>query len=477
MPGVQYFLEHHYGVFYILTNAPPENIGSVTGGYYLARCSADKSMLANWQVIILPDQDMDFVDMDIFHGHLVLAVQKKGLSSFCSINLPIDADVERPVEVADLDPWFFPLPSSLCNIVPGSNHDFTSSIYHVVVSSPVMPDILVGYDMMKQNFNILHQDEVAGITYDKEANKEDQNMHSDLSRAQYRVDKHLEDVEGLQKWSDLSETLSCERMEVSSHDGVKVPLTILYSKKAHCIGQSPGVLHGYGAYGEVLDKSWSSDLLSLLNRGWVFAYADVRGGGGDSSWHQTGSGLYKLNSMYDFAACGSFLINKGFVHKNRLGAIGSSAGGLLVASTVNMNPELFCAAILKVPFLDICNTMLNPSLPLTILDYEEFGDPKIKSLFETMRSYSPYDNIPSGVCYPSVLVTASLNDSRVGVWEAAKWVARVRENICPTCSASVILKTNMSGGHFGEGGRFSHCEDTAFEYAFLVKVIEAGLED
>lgn len=163
------------------------------------------------------------------------------------------------------------------------------------------------------------------------------------------------------------------------------------------------------------------------------------------------------------------------MHKNQLAAIGCSAGGLLVGATINLYPDLFCAAILKVPFLDVCNTMLDPTLPLTIMDYDEFGDPRIRPDFEMIQSYSPYDNIITGACYPSMLVTTSFNDSRVGVWEAAKWVARVREKTCLTCSRSVILKTNMSGGHFSEGGRLLQCQEAAYDYAFLIKVM--GLLD
>ncbi|XP_026660273.1 protease 2 [Phoenix dactylifera] len=471
VPGVQYFLEHHCCFFYILTNAPSGDIVSAVGSYYLARCRAEKSLLARWQAIVLPDEGITFQDMDIFHGYLVLFLHQKGIPLFCSINMPVDVNIKQAIKIEDLNPWFFPVPSSLCNIVPGSNHDFLSSTYRVVISSPVMPDIMVDYNMEKQTFTIVHQEEVVGFTKNTQANSSSENLLSNLFSIQSHSNQHLQNLEDSQKWNDLSVLFGCERREVISYDGVLVPLTILYSRQAKNTGPSPGLLHGYGAYGEVLDKSWCSDRISLLSRGWVLAYADVRGGGGDASWHQAGTRSCKLNSIKDFAACGMYLVNEGFVHKNRLGAVGCSAGGLLVGAAINMYPDLFCAAILKVPFLDICNTMLDRSLPLTILDYDEFGDPRNQADYETIHSYSPYDNISPCVCYPSVLVTASFLDSRVGVWEAAKWVAKVRGNTCPTCSYSVILKTNMSGGHFAEGGRFIHCDDAAFEYAFLIKAM------
>ncbi|XP_043717411.1 protease 2 isoform X2 [Telopea speciosissima] len=474
VPGVQYFLEHHYGFFYILTNASlGEDTGLVGGGYHLARCSAEDIQSATWQDIIVPDQDVNFQDMDIFNGHLVFFLDKRGSPMICSINMPIAENCKSPLKLNDLNPWFFPVPACFCNVAPGSNHDFMTSIYRVVLSSPVMPDVIIDYDMLKQKFLIVQQEEIMGVCG---STRSDSRTSASKKSIEKLLGMHTHNDQsilnvGLHSWKDLSHSFSCERKEVISHDGVSVPLTILYSREARQKGHSPGLLLGYGAYGEVLDKSWCANRLSLLDRGWVVAFADVRGGsGGDSTWHKSGSGMHKLNSFYDFVACGKYLINEGYVHKDRLGAMTFSAGGLVVGAAINMYPDLFRAAILKVPFLDICNTLLDPSLPLTILDYEEFGDPRVQTQFETIFSYSPYDNIPPGVCHPSMLVTTSFHDSRVGVWEGAKWVAKLRERTCSSCSRSVILKTNMSGGHFGEGGRFSQCEETAFEYAFLMKV-------
>uniref|UniRef100_A0A0E0IL78 Prolyl endopeptidase n=1 Tax=Oryza nivara TaxID=4536 RepID=A0A0E0IL78_ORYNI len=423
-------------------------------------------VMESGHVVALPGSYYTFQDMDIFHEQLVLFIRKSGLPLICSINLPIDVDFQEQKELDDLDPWFFPVPSDLCSIVPGSNNDFMSSTYRLVLSSPVLPDLTVDYNMRMRTFAILHQEEVTGLS----SNLCTVGLQSNITGIQ----QNLQLIEDSQSWSDLSKLFSCERVQVISHDGVSVPLVILYSREAHRRGESPGILYGYGAYGEDLDKSWCSDRLSLLARGWVVAFADVRGGG-DSSWHLAGTKANKINSIKDFAACGTHLIKEGFVHKNRLCAIGCSAGGLLVGAVINMLPDLFSAAVLKVPFLDICNTMMDSTLPLTILDYEEFGDPNISTEFDTIRSYSPYDNLSPDMCYPPVLVTASFNDTRVGVWEAAKWVSKVRDITCQSCSWSVILKTNMQSGHFGEGGRFMHCDETAFEYAFLMKAL--GLDD
>ncbi|KAF9587576.1 hypothetical protein IFM89_004034 [Coptis chinensis] len=413
--GTEFFLEHHDGIFYILTNAPLSgNVNISSKSYYLALCEVKDIQPARWKNVVLPGQDFSFQDMDIFYKHLVLFLDKRGSSMICSINLPIDGKCKHELKIDDLSSWFFPLPSNLCRVAPGSNHDFMTSVFRAVLSSPVMPDIIADYDMSKQQFSIVQQEEVVGfsnrcgsslLSYGADGEK--------LLVTPTNNEQDMKLVKMDQRWKDLSGAFSCERREVVSEDGVSIPLTILYSRETKQKGQSPGILLGYGAYGECLDKSWSADRLSLLDRGWMVAFADVRGGGGGSpSWHEAGTAFHKLNSVHDFVACAKYLINEDYVHKDRLCAVGYSAGGLLVGAAINMYPHIFSAAILKVPFLDVCNTLLDPSLPLTTLDHEEFGDPQIQTEFEYIRSYSPYDNIPPGFCYPPLFVTASLQDSR-----------------------------------------------------------------
>ncbi|XP_075483481.1 uncharacterized protein LOC142523653 [Primulina tabacum] len=472
--GVQYFLEHHCGFFYILTNAPTGEGKKFSGsGYYLARCRDDDVQSVNLQDAIMPGEDVCLEDMDMFNEHLVIFLNKNGCRSICSIPMPFDVDHQKQMEISDLNPWFFPMPSNMCTITPGSNHDFKNSVYRVVLSSPVMPDLIVDYDMARKTFIIVQQEDVTNISMNVVDNNSPFSAPDTVKSLEFssKKGKGAKD-NGFHRWEGFSQKYTCEEKEVFSHDGVKVPLTILFSRTAYQKGQSPGLLHVYGAYGEGLDKSWCPDRLSLIDQGWVFAFADVRGGAGaDPSWHQSGRLLNKLNSIYDFVACGNHLINEGLVHRNQLGAVGISAGCLLVGAAVNMHPELFRAAILKVPFLDVLNTLLDPNLPLTTLDYEEFGNPQTKSCFDYILKYSPYDNIPQGVCCPSMLISSSFKDSRVGVWEAAKWVAKIRDTACSSCSSSVILQTNMNGGHFRDCGRFAHCSETAYEYAFLLKVM------
>lgn len=463
---VRFFVEHHHGSFYILTNAPL--CGSVEWnghGYYLARSMVEDPELGKFQNVILPGESITIEDMDVFNGHLVLSIDKQGAPMFCSINLPINVNSEHAVILEHLNPWFFPVPSNFCSILPGSNHDFMSQAYRVVLSSPVMPDVVVEYDMSRHTFSTVQQEEVRCVSANIGLSATDyvKNFVSPIN---------VENIEeGLKDFSDL---YCCERKDVISHDGVRIPLTIIYSKTLWQKGKCPGLLHGYGAYGEVLDISWCSNRLSLLNRGWVVAFADVRGGGGvNSLWHSSGRGANKQNSIHDFASCAKYLVHEGYVRADQLCSIGHSAGCLLVGAAINVYPGLFHAAIMKVPFLDICNTLLDPNMPLSLLDHEEFGDPRILPQFESIMSYAPYNNIREGGCHPSTLVSASFLDSRVGVWEAAKWVAKVREVGCSHCSHSVILRTNMSAGHFGEGGHYGHLEELAFDYAFLMKVTGA----
>ncbi|XP_019462191.1 PREDICTED: uncharacterized protein LOC109361251 isoform X2 [Lupinus angustifolius] len=412
--AVQYFVEHHSGLFYILTNAPMPDDGQWFGeDYYLVRCRVEDIESAKWENTILPDNDMSICDMDIFNGHLVLSLNKKGLPLLCSVDFPIQIDSKQQIYIQDLKPWYFPMPSNACNVVPGSNHDFLNDVYRVVLSSPVMPDVIVDYDMSRQTYSIVHQEEVICDSVRQSCTEIFEQSTVETQEAPSSDKIECSTNSGSQLWNEFSQVFCCQREEVISHDGVRVPLTIVYSRESWQKGLSPGLLVGYGAYGEDLDKSWCSDRLSLLERGWVVAFADVRGGGlGDSSWHKSGSGLNKHNSIFDFVSCGNYLVNEGYVQSDQLGAIGWSAGGFLIGAAMNMSPQLFRAAILKVPFLDVCNTLLDPSLPLTILDYEEFGNPQIQSNFDSIFSYSPYDNIPQGSCFPSVLVTAAVNDSR-----------------------------------------------------------------
>ncbi|WRX08104.1 Peptidase S9 [Theobroma cacao] len=365
------------------------------------------------------------------------------------------------------------------------------STFHILfIHVYQMPDAVVDYDLSNGKWNIVQQQNILhertrilyGTALSSAIAEKSTNVKNSSTNDVKSEDDNL--------WNDLSEFYACEHYDVSSYDGTVVPLTIVYSCKNRKDKQSPGLLHGHGAFGEILDKQWRSELKSLLDRGWIVAYADVRGGGGGGKkWHHDGRGTKKQNSIRDYISCAKYLVEKEIVQENKLAAWGYSAGGLLVASAINCSPELFRAAVLKVPFLDATNTLLYPILPLTAVDFEEFGYPGDIDDFHAIRKFSPYDNIQKDVLYPSVLVSSSFNTRQVtlladfvlfcylkfmiaefGVWEAAKWVARVREQTIYDPKHPILLNLMTD---IVEENRYLQCKESALETAFLLKAMES----
>lgn len=330
-----------------------------------------------------------------------------------------------------------------------------------------MPDATVDYNLLSGKWIIIQQQNVLHErrrTLYGRTTAADAKEKSPFTR-NFDLPREAENLDNM--WNELSEYYACDYYDVSSKDGVYVPLTVVYSQK-HKQEGNPGLLHGHGAYGELLDKRWRSELKSLLDRGWVIAYADVRGGGGcGKKWHHDGKRTKKQNSIDDYISCAEFLIKEGIVQENKLAGWGYSAGGLLVASSINTRPDLFRAAVLKVPFLDACNTLIAPILPLSPADYEEFGYPVDIEEFLAIRKYSPYDNIQKDTLYPSVLVTSSLS-TRFGVWEAAKWVARVRELTLYDPKRPVLLNLMTD---IVEDNKYLQTKELALENAFLIKAV------
>ncbi|WP_027911344.1 S9 family peptidase [Pseudomonas sp. URMO17WK12:I4] len=266
---------------------------------------------------------------------------------------------------------------------------------------------------------------------------------------------------------DADDYLS-QRLWATAPDGTQVPISLVARRDA--LGQAaPLYLYGYGAYGESLDPWFSHARLSLLDRGVVFAIAHVRGGGElGEAWYRAGKLAHKQNSFSDFIACAEHLIAKDFTSASQLVISGGSAGGLLIGATLNQRPELFAAAIAEVPFVDVLNTMLNPELPLTVTEYDEWGDPNELKVHARIKGYAPYENVQAQR-YPAILAVAGYNDSRVQYWEAAKWVARLRE--LKTDDNLLLLKTDLEAGHGGMSGRYQAIRDVALEYAFIFKVL------
>lgn len=262
-----------------------------------------------------------------------------------------------------------------------------------------------------------------------------------------------------------------QRLWATAADGTQVPISLV-AKRGVLDRPAPLYLYGYGAYGESLDPWFSHARLSLLERGFVFAVAHVRGGGElGEAWYRAGKLEHKQNSFDDFIACAEHLIDQGFTRADRLVISGGSAGGLLIGATLNQRPELFAAAIAEVPFVDVLNTMLNPDLPLTVTEYDEWGDPRQAEVQARIKAYAPYENVRAQR-YPAILAVAGYNDSRVQYWEAAKWVARLRE--LKSDDNLLLLKTDLGAGHGGMSGRYQALRDTALEYAFLLKVLGLG---
>jgi oligopeptidase B len=260
-----------------------------------------------------------------------------------------------------------------------------------------------------------------------------------------------------------------ERIYATAPDGVKVPISLVYKKGLVENGQAPMLLYGYGAYGISMDPAFSSDRLSLLDRGFIYAIAHIRGGADlGKPWHEDGRILKKKNTFTDFIACAEHLIAEKYTSSSRLAIMGGSAGGLLMGAVTNMRPDLFAVVVAKVPFVDALNTMLDRSLPLTVGEYEEWGNPNEQQYYDAIKSYAPYENVGAKE-YPTMLVTAGLNDPRVSYWEPAKWAAKLRA--MKKDSRLLLLKTNMGSGHFGSSGRYEFIKETAFDYAFILNAL------
>jgi oligopeptidase B len=323
----------------------------------------------------------------------------------------------------------FPDPAYRANI--GINADFDTRLLRFNYTSLVTPPSAFDYNMDTRERTLVKRQEVPG-GYDP---------------SQYQT----------------------ERVHAKAPDGAEVPISLVYRKGTRRDGQAPLLLYGYGAYGISTDPSFSSDRLSLLERGVIYAIAHIRGGGDlGKPWHEDGRMLRKKNSFTDFIACAEHLIAQRYTSPDRLAIMGGSAGGLLMGAVTNMRPDLFAAVVAMVPFVDALTTELDPTLPLTIGEWEEWGNPAEKPYYDYIKSYSPYDNVGTR-SYPAILVTAGLNDPRVSYWEPAKWVAKLRA--LKTDQRPLLLKTNMGAGHFGASGRYDYLKETAFHYAFLFDVL------
>jgi len=411
--AMEYSVEHHRDAagiekLYITTNWEAENFRVMTA-------TVDAPGRANWQEFI-PHRPAVKVDrVEAFRDFLVVHEREAGL---------------RQIRVQDAQSGAFhriEQPEPVYTVGSGENPNYASRVLRYGYTSLVSPSTVFDYAMDSRQREMKKQDEVKGYNPDD-----------------YRA----------------------ERVWATASDGTQVPVSLVYPKNIALDGSNPTLLYGYGSYGASIDPSFSSSRVSLLQRGFVFAIAHVRGGGEmGRAWKEDGKFLKKKNTFTDFIAAAEHLIAAGFTRPDKLAAMGGSAGGLLMGAVVNLRPDLFAAVAAHVPFVDVINTMLDPTIPLTVIEWEEWGNPADPEFYAYMKSYSPYDNVEAKD-YPAILATAGLNDPRVQYWEPAKWVALLRTR--KTDDNPLLLKTNMGAGHGGASGRYDYLEETAFEYAFLI---------
>lgn len=412
----EYTIEHRDGLWFIVTNDKGRNFRLVT-------TPVETPGESHWTERIGHRADVMLEGIDLFADFFVAEEREKGLERLRIYRL--GEQFEAAGEIG------FPEPAYSAH--GHVNRNFETGSYRYAYQSLVSPASVFEYDVARQESKLLKQVEVPG----------------GFDRTLY----------------------ASERIEATAADGTKVPVSIVYRKDRREAGRNPLYVYGYGSYGYPLPMGFNSNRLSLLDRGVVMAYAHIRGGGDlGETWHDAGKMAVKMNTFTDFNSCVEHLTAAGYGDAQRVAIEGGSAGGLLMGAVVNLRPDLYRVVLSHVPFVDVMNTMLDETLPLTVPEYEEWGNPNEEAAFRTMLAYSPYDNLRAGG-YPSMLVKTSLHDSQVMYWEPAKYVAKLRT--LKTDSNPLLLVTNMAAGHGGASGRYDYLKEIAFDYAFLLR--ELGL--
>ena len=407
--GHEYDVDHFGEHFYIRTNDQAKN-------FRLMKTDVSATHKSRWEEVIPHHDDVFFEGFELFREYLVVEERKHGLIHLRI--LPHDGGQEHELDFGE--------PAYLAAL--GDNFEIDTPYLRFGYTSMTTPMTIYDYHMETREKVFLKQEEVLG----------------DFQSSSYQT----------------------ERLFASAADGTRIPISVVYRKGFLKNGSHPLLLYGYGSYGSSMDASFSSARLSLLDRGFVYALAHIRGGEElGRQWYEKGKLLQKKNTFTDFIACAEFLIQQGYVHAGKLYAMGGSAGGLLMGAVMNMRPDLFHGMVAQVPFVDVVTTMLDPNIPLTTGEYDEWGNPNQRDYYDYMLSYSPYDNVTASA-YPHLLVTAGLHDSQVQYWEPAKWVAKLRA--LKTDNHRLLLKTNMEAGHGGASGRFKRYKETAMIYAFLL---------
>jgi oligopeptidase B len=415
VPEQEYEVDHRDQRFYIRVNDTGRNFRLVSAPV------ADPGRHA-WTEVLPHRHDVMIEGIDVFRDHYVVWERQEGLPQ------------ARVTDWRSGKSHRIAFPEPVYAAFPGTNAEWDATRYRYSYQSLTTPSSVFDYDMETRDVTLLKEQPVLG-GYD---------------RTQY----------------------TSERLEATAPDGVKVPLSIVYRKGLPRDGSAPAFLTGYGSYGYPMPITFSSNRLSLLDRGFVFAIAHIRGGGDlGKPWHDDGRMMKKRNTFTDFIACAERLARDGYTAPEHLAIEGGSAGGLLMGAVTNMRPDLFGVVISKVPFVDVINTMLDETLPLTVAEYEEWGNPHKKDEYEYMKSYCPYSNLEAKA-YPAMLVKTAFNDSQVMYWEPAKYVAKLRT--LKTGDRALLLKTNMAAGHGGASGRYDYLREIAFDYAFVLSQMGVG---
>ena len=413
--GLEYSIDHFDGKWFIRTNKDKAT------NFKLMICDENKTNKENWKDYISHRQDVLLEDIDLFNNHLVITERKTGL---------------RRIEIR---PWkggnshYIEFEDEAYSLYSSTNLETNTNKFRFSYSSMTTPNSVIEYDMNSKEKIILKETEVLGGKFDK-------NNYVSL------------------------------RVWAPARDGKKIPISLVYRKDMYKNGENPLLLYGYGSYGITNNASFSSVRLSLLDRGFVYAIAHIRGSQYlGREWYDDGKMFKKKNTFYDFIDSGKFLIKEGYSNDEKLFAMGGSAGGLLMGAVVNMEPKLFRGIVAGVPFVDVITTMLDEDIPLTTFEYDEWGNPNNKDSYDYMLSYSPYDQVEEKE-YPAIFITTGYHDSQVQYFEPAKWIARLRDR--RTNNEPLLMYCNMDAGHGGASGRFEAYKETAMEYAFFISLLE-----
>ncbi|HEA30764.1 MAG TPA: S9 family peptidase [Leeuwenhoekiella sp.] len=409
--GLEYDVSHYGDFFYLVTNKDKAT------NFKLMKTPVTATTQENWQEVIPHRAEVLLEDIEIFKDFLVVDERSEGLNKI---------NIKRWDDTVD---YYIPFDNETYNVYTSINPDFDTQKLRYSYNSLNTPPSVVEFDMKTKEKTVLKEAEVLGDNFDK----------------------------------DNYET---KRVWATAADGVKIPISLIYKKGMERDGNNAMLQYAYGSYGYTTDPSFSSSRLSLLDRGFIFAIAHVRGGEYmGRNWYEDGKLFKKKNTFTDFIACSKYLIDQRYTSTSHLYAYGGSAGGLLMGAVANMAPQLYNGIIAAVPFVDVITTMLDDTIPLTTSEYDEWGNPNEKSYYDYMLSYSPYDQVKKQE-YPNLLVTTGYHDSQVQYWEPAKWVAKLRD--LNQGDHLILFHTNMDAGHGGSSGRFEALKETARDYAFLI---------